>query len=500
MIAALLAIACAPRLPPGDAPTVLAARPETVLALPDATAPAVYLSAWIAAGSSYDPIGQEGLAALTAHAMAEAGAGDLDPNALQAALYPTGNALSVTVTRDWAQFRLRCPADQEADCVARFADVLLAPRFDGPTVERLRDEATFAVGDGLLDDEEALAAELLDAMLYEAHPYGHPVDGRAGVLGMLSAADVARFYKRHVQRSTVWVGMAGAVTPDGQAAMEARLQALPTGLPPDRPLPTPRFPEGRRLLVADTANPVTGFMLGHPLATDRNHADHWPLMAGMTAFGAHRQSFGRLFRTLRTDRGLNYGTYAYAEPYLERPGTSLPDNGALRVQNRFALWIRPTSQDNGAFALKLALDELEVLAERGLTPDEFDDIRSYLLGAVPLLAMDPGRRLAFALEAQATGTPNLLVAFPAALQAMTVDDVNRSLKAHLAPDKLAIAAVSGDAQALATTLIEGASTPIVYRDVTPTPAAATRDAKVANIDLGLEPTDVVVLDAKGVFR
>ena len=44
--------------------------------------------------------------------------------------------------------------------------------------------------------EDALADALLDAVIYDAHPYGHPVDGRAGVLPTLDAVALRRFHGR----------------------------------------------------------------------------------------------------------------------------------------------------------------------------------------------------------------------------------------------------------------------------------------------------------------
>jgi zinc protease len=220
----------------------------------------------------------------------------------------------------------------------------------------------------------------------------------------------------------------------------------------------------------------------------------------MTAFGAHRQSFGRLYQTLRGARGLNYGDYAYAEPFVQRGWSVLPEQGVRRRDNHFLMWLRPTGDANGAFAVKLAIDELERLVADGLTEEEFANTVAYLKRRTRLEATDPGRQLAYALDAEVTGTPDVLDFLPRVLDSVDRGEVNAALAEHIHPDDLWIVAVSGDGPALARALIEENPTPIVYADVTPGEDQAERDAAIAEKSLGLDPAQLFVLEADGVFR
>ena len=499
VLAALALAGCAPKIDAGPIPAAEEAAPVRIVALPDASSPNIYLQAIVAAGSAWDPPGQEGIAALTARAMVEAGAGGLSADALRDALYPTGNGFEQVIDRDWVSLRLRCHVDHAALCVDRFADVLTQPRFDAADVLRVRDELLFEVTEGALGDDEALGEEVFHGVLFEGHPYGHPVEGRAGSLPTLDERALAAFHAERYSRAATTVGIAGGYSPEVAAQLSARLEALPAR-PLDRArLSPPTEPRGSLTIVA-TETPVTGFHLGHTLTTDRNHPD-WPaLHVGMIAFGAHRQSFGRLFRTIRADRGLNYGDYAYVEAYVQQGWEPAPENGVLRADNHFTIWIRPTSTENGPFALKMALDELDHLLADGLGEQEFADVVSHLRGAVPLLAKDPGRRLAYALDAAATGTPNLLEVIPARLDTLTREEVLDALRRHLRPEDLAVVAVSGDAEGLRTSLLGDKPTPMVYADVTPDDAQTTRDALVAARRIPFDPAKVVIVDAEGIFR
>lgn len=502
-VLALLALAaCAPKIPVGPVAADDAERPARFVELPDPTSPNVYLQAVIRAGSAWDPVGREGLAALVAQSLIDAGAGGRSSSEVRDALYPTGNAFDLVVDRELVSVRLRCHRDHAALCADLFADAILEPSFDPGDVQRLREAAEYAVGDELLSSEEALGHEFFDAVLWEGHPYGHPVRGRGGALPTLTPDHARAFHARHYVRSQVVLGIAGAWPEGTVEALKERFAALPGGLPPELPLQRALPVEGRSVAIVDVGDgsSVTGFHFGHPVALDRNHPDFPALTLAMTALGAHRQSFGRLFRTLRTARGLNYGTYAYVEAYTQRGWTSLPENGVVRRQNHFYTWVRPTSLDNGPFALRLALAEVERLDQHGLEPQEFEDVRDYLQGWVPTLAQDPGRRLAFALDAEAAGTPDLLTALPSALEQLTLEAANEAIARHLDPANLKIVAVTGDPEGLRARLLGAEPTPIVYRDVAPDAAQTARDLEVASWPLGLEPDDVWVVDAQGLFR
>ncbi|MFT5456499.1 MAG: zinc protease [Myxococcota bacterium] len=491
-------MACGPKYDAGPVPAEVAKAPVRLVSQLDPSAPNITLQAMIDAGSARDRPGQEGLASLTARALVEAGAGDRSSDAVRDALYPLGTGFELRVDRDWVTLRLTCHRDHAALCVELFADALTAPRFEEDAVLRLRDEAIYAVTDGLLGDEEALGEAALHAVLFDGHPYAHPPTGRAGTLEVLGPDQLRAFHQATYARSTVVAGAGGALSAEGLADLSARLEALPSRLVGKNVMFQPTPADSRTLTVVRTSTPVTGFHLAHPLDIGRDHPD-WPaLHLALTALGAHRQSFGRLFRTLRTDRGLNYGTYAYVEAYRERRGSSRPDPGGLRLHRHFSLWLRPTSLDNGAFALKLAIDELEALVETGLTQDELDEVRQHLVNSAPTLATRPTMRLAYALEAAATGTPDLLDTLPDAVGDLDLPTVNDVIARHLDPSRLRIVAVSGDADALVSALQGDAPTPIVYADLEPGAEQVARDVEIAA--KALEIAEAWTVDGDGLFR
>ncbi|MCO4744987.1 MAG: insulinase family protein [Proteobacteria bacterium] len=502
----LLLLACAPKIDVGPTLAEVVEAPATVVEMPDESAMGVYLQAAIASGSAWDPVGKEGLAALTARSLVSGGAGSHTGPELEALLYENGADLDLVVDKEWVTLRLGCHPDAVDTCIEVFGDLLMRPTFEPEAVERKREEARQALDEGMLENIERLGGVLLDTWLYEAHPYGHPVTGRTGALPVITVDDVRDFHRAHYVRTAITAGIAGAASEAQLTRFRELTGALPAstnrlGAPvaaPELPLQKPLPVAGRELLAVQVDGDATGFHLGHPTTLERSHED-WPAVhLALTHFGAHRQSFGRLFQALRAARGLNYGDYAYVEPYTQRPGAAMPEQGTVRRQPYFSIWLRPTTLENGPFALKLAIDQLETLVAEGLSEEEVAATRAYLSRRGPLEAATADRRLAYAIEAAATGQPDPQQTLATRLEGLTAIDVNEAIKRHLRPDDLRIVAVSGDAEGLIAKLIEETETSIVYAGVTPTEAQAAHDARVAKSQLEL--TQATAVSATGIFR
>ena len=126
-------------------------------------------------------------------------------------------------------------------------------------------------------------------------------------------------------------------------------------------------------------------------------------------------------------------------------------------------------------------------------------MRDNIRNGLPTMAAEPAMRLAYALDAAATGMPPLLDHLPEAVADLDVETVNAALAEHLDPSRLRIVAVSGDPESLVDALTDGdTATPIVYADVQPSEAQAARDAEVAATDLGI--TESWIVDGAGLFR
>lgn len=492
---ALLALACIKPTPPGPSP---AEQREELHALVVQELPGsqvVYVQATIQAGSAADPIGQEGVAYLTARMLREGGVGARSGPEVDALLSEMAATVEVIVDKDLVTLRGKALASDADRFVPLFTEMLTQPAWDPERFDQLREQAILHLGTNLLADTEGLGDAALDNWLNEGHPYGHTVQGRTGALEVLSLEQAQAFYAQAYVREAITIGIAGEVS--AQAVLQEGVMALPTGR---RLQTTPRrqpAPLGRSLVVIQGSGDSVGWHMGHPLPVDRSHPDYPALLLGLSAFGEHRESWGTLFQTLRTERGLNYGDYAYVEHYRQAGWSSTQELGTVRVQPQFSMWLRPIQPDNAAFTLKLALHLAEELVAEGLEPGHFERMQQSLVKRTQTLARDPGRRLGFAVDAAALDHPDRLAMGPA-LEALTLAQVNAALQAHIHPENLKIVAVAPDPQALVDSLGEDSLTPIVYADITPSEAQALLDQTVATSSAELVQTQV--LPAQDLFR
>ena len=443
-------------------------------------------------------MGQEGLAWLTARMITEAGTAKLEPQQVSDRLYSLGSDLTWVVDKNLVTFRAHCLSEDAPTLVQLVSELVTDPAWDEEALDRLKEEALTTLDVSLLASDEALGDVVLDTWLNQGHPFGHPDEGRSGVVGLLTLDDVRSFHDQHYVRQATVAGLAGATSTELITHLEEALAALPdTPFEPFTPGPRNSL-QGRSLLVVEKPTASTGIHFGHPLTVHRGHPDYPALRVAMTAFGEHRESHGRLYQALREHRGLNYGDYAYLEHHRQVGWSPTQELGTVRSEPQFSVWIRPTTPENGPFALKLALTMTEELVAEGLGAEEFEDFRSRVRLGMPLKARTPGRRLGHALDAIALDHPDLLETLPDHAADLTVDDVSEALSRHLQPENLRIVVVTGDAQAFVAAITGAEPTPPVYDGVTPDEDMAARDASVAAADLGL--ADVQIVPADGIFR
>ncbi len=502
-VAVLLTLAlcaCAGAKYPRGPSALDAARAPVTLVHQPGSGELVYMEILVRAGSAHDPVGSEGLAHLTARLLREGGAGTRSAKAVEALLYRLGTDIEVAVDRETVAFRTTCVAEDAAEMAGLMGDMLVAPRLELRTLQRIRQEALNTLERDITQNDEALGEAVLDARLHAGHGYGHPVEGRAGVVPTLSEDRVRRFLHERYVRPAIVLGLAGAATPEIAQALQTRLSEAPAALYRDvtpRAMPVPR---GRRLLIVEKETIATGIHFGHPTRLRRDHPD-WPAMVvATTALGEHRQSHGRLYQALREDRGLNYGDYAYVERYRQDGGSHRQQTGTGRVDNIFYVWIRPVEPVNGPFALKSALRIVEDWVSDGLTEEEFSAMQGYLQSRIALWAADPGRRLGWATEAQLMGWPDPVQTLPAAVAALSRGEVNAAIQRHIDPANLDIVVVTADGSAFSEAIQDEAPTPIRYSSSPPAEgsAQAVEDTRISEIKVGLKGVQIV--PTKDLFR
>ncbi len=214
---------------------------------------------------------------------------------------------------------------------------------------------------------------------------------------------------------------------------------------------------------------ATAISLGHPIPVTRNAADFAALYVARAWLGEHRASMSHLYDRIREMRGLNYGDYAYIE-HFNRPGAQFfPSPGIARRNQLFEIWIRPVVPENAQMAMRIALYETQKFIDNGLSQEDFDKARDYLMKNVYLLTANQNQRLGYALDSWWYGMGDYVDTMRAAYAKLTRDDVNRAIKKYLSAKNLQVVIIAKDAEGLRSTLLADGPSSIKYDAPKPRP-------------------------------
>ncbi|MDP9121259.1 MAG: insulinase family protein [Acidobacteriota bacterium] len=475
-----------------------------VVALPSPSSPLVAIRLMFTVGSLHDPAGKEGLAALTGLMVGQAATKKRTFNELSDALYPMAAAVGTETDREVTVFSSAVHRDTLNDFTALFEEALFTPAFRESDFKRHK-EAQLSILTSTLrsGSDEFLGLEALQDVLFAGHPYGHPAAGTVAGLENITLEDVRTFYRQHYTRANLIVGIAGGYPDSYLVRLQHDLQALPQGTSDRKPLPPPPpIASGgdggnRHIVLIDKQTASVGINLGSPLPINRSDPNYYPLMVANSAFGEHRTFNGRLTNSLRIARGLNYGDYSYVEYYQSPPVSHVPAPNVPRREQYFSIWIRPVVPADAQFALRGALYELDRLYNGGLTPEEFELTRKFLINYSKLWVQDLSDRLGYHMDSRFYHMPYFIDEIEARLKSMQRDEVNRIIKYYLRPDYWAAVLVTANAADLKAKLAADEPSPKKYN----TPAAAEiLEADKAISAWKVKPTAIDIVPVDQMFQ
>jgi zinc protease len=426
----------------GAAPA--AAQPEQgtggaieIVELPSPGSPLVAIRLMFKAGSIHDPAGKEGLASLTALMVGEAGTEERTYAQMVDALYPMAASIGSNTDREVTVVA----GETHVDTLDAYTDLLMEavtrPAFSESDFERNKNQlVSFLTSTLRGGNDELLGLEALQQELFEGHPYGHAPAGTVTGLEAITLDDVKRFHRTHYTRANLLLGVAGGYPESFPGKLRGAFAKLPQGeRSASADLPAPPKTSGRAYTLIEKNTQAVGIHFGHHLPITRADADYYPLMVANSYLGEHRTFNGVLMNQLRGDRGLNYGDYSYIEHYAVPPFTSRPTPNVPRRQQYFSVWIRPVVPDTAHFALRAGLHFVEKTVEEGLSQEQFELTRDYLVNYSKLWAQTLSERLGIMMDSHFYGMPYWIDEIETRLAGMTVEQVNAALKEHIHPDR-----------------------------------------------------------------
>ena len=471
--------------------------PIEVVALPNASSPLVAVRLQFDVGSIHDPAGKEGLATLTSMMIGQAGTQKRSYTALVEALYPMAASIGTGADREVTLVAGTIHRDKLAEYTALLTEALLQPGFSKEDFDRNKEQLVAALTNNLRSSDEMLGLELLQQEIFKGHPYGHSPVGTVEGLQSITLEDVKQFYKQNYTQANLMLGVAGGYPGNYIDQLKKDLSALPKGEKGLKELPPPPKVEGRNFTLVEKETGSVGIHFGHPLPITRANPDYYPLMVANSFLGEHRTFHGVLMNSLRGDRGLNYGDYSYIEYWASAPFTTNPSPNVPRRQQYFSVWIRPVVPTDAQFALRTALFEVQRLRDEGMTEEDFNLTRDFLLNYSKLWAQSLDDRLGFHMDSKFYGMPYYIDEIEARLKKMTVADVNAAMKKYLRTDAYSAVMVTANAQQLKDTIQKDDPSPKQYNSQVEEDILAD-DKKIQG--LKVQPTKIDIVPVAQVFQ
>jgi zinc protease len=480
------------------APTTAAPEGLRVLERPSPL-PQVTFKLLFAAGSAHDPKGKEGLAALTAAMVTEAGSREAGIDEIRKTLFPMAASFSARVDKEMTVFTGSVHRDNGGAFFDTVLPQILDPGFGEEDFRRLKDAQRNALAQDLIaNNEEELGKERLQAVVFAGTSYAHPALGTLAGIDAITLDDVKAFWKAAYTRAALDVGLAGDLPADLKARLLSRLGGLPEGPALPAPVVKGRAPQALEVEIVQKETRATAISFGLPIAVTRSHPDFAALSVARAWLGEHRSSMSHLYQRIRELRGMNYGDYAYIEAFPGGMYRFFPEPNVARRAQLFEAWIRPVVPANGPMALKIALHELDGLIRNGISEADFQTTRDYLMKNVYLLTSTQGADLGTALDSRWYGIGDYVSHLRERLAKLTRADVNQAIERHLSAEKLSVVVVTKDAEGLKRQLLSPEPATIAY-DAPKPPEVLAEDKVIGARKLGLTPERVRITPVAEVF-
>lgn len=404
---------------------------------PVAKLPVTTVLVVVDAGSTSDPPGKEGVAALTAGTLLE-GSARFDGAELAEKFEQLGASVESGADWDSAFIKITTLADKLDEATQLLGEVISSPIFPEREVERLKAERLAEILQ-LETEPRGLADEKFSEFLYAPNSrYSKPDEGTTESVSALSRNDVEEFYRARYRAASTTVIVAGDISMDSARALIARaFQHWQSGAAQTQSLVTTARTQRRSIHVVNKPEaPQSELRIGH-VGLPRNHPDFFSILVMNAVLGG---LFGsRINLNLREAHGYTYGASSFYD-WRRGPG---PFVVSTAVQSEVT-----------ASALREILLEIDRIRSERISEDELSLARDYLDGVFPI------RYETTAAIASALATlviydlpADYYSSYRKNIRAVSADAVLQAARSYLHPEELQTIVV-GDAQVIADSVTD----------------------------------------------
>ncbi|MDH4945405.1 pitrilysin family protein [Sulfurimonas sp. C5] len=276
------------------------------------------------------------------------------------------------------------------------------------------------------NDFDYIAAVELNKLLFEGSVLAQPSSGEIDTIKKITLKDVKKFIEQHICLSRAIVLVGGDVTlEDVKKQMGKVLQALPKG----KAEKLPHFDTSAKSkeLELDKETQQAYIYFGSPYNMAVSDEDYYK--ARVATFILGTGGFGsRLMEEIRVKRGLAYSAYARVEVTKSRSYLT----GYLQ-----------TKLESSDEAKKVVQEVFKDFVTKGVTEDELEQTKKFLLGSEPLRVETMSQRLNRTFQEYYKGFAlNHSQEELEKISALKLDDLNEFIKKHTEILQLSFAIVT----------------------------------------------------------
>ncbi len=281
----------------------------SILGLENNEIPLVNFDITIPGGHSFDPLQKAGTASLMCQLMMQ-GTANRTPAALEEAIGLLGSSITVHCANEEIRLSASCLARNFGATFALAQEMLLQPRWDVAEYERLK-KALETNLKGSEANAPAIAARTFNKLLYgQEHIFGTPVAGTLQTTATITLDDLKNYYSSCISPSRASFHIAGAVQKE---QVLNTIQSLENAWQPKTvsgpAMGAPKQAPAGNVYFVDFPGAKQSVLYAGRLAlaaTDRN-SNNLDFVNEVLGGG----SSGKLFQTLRIEKGYTYGAYSF---------------------------------------------------------------------------------------------------------------------------------------------------------------------------------------------
>jgi predicted Zn-dependent peptidase len=315
-----------------------------------------------------------GLAKFSAKVMNE-GTKKLGSSAFAEELESKAIHISASTGKETFVIEMGCLKEELDEGLKYFNMLLKEPNLTEDAIEKVRTTTLGSLA-RKENDFDYIASNELKALLFDGSVLANPSSGTPQSVKSITLEDVKKFIKENIVTAKLIVVVGGDIEAEDVKAKVAKIiKAMPLGENGEiKNYPVAKEPK-EKIVIKETEQAYIYF--GSPYNISVDSKDYYKAKVATFILGS--SGFGsRLMEEIRVKRGLAYSAYAR----LDVSKSSSYMNGYLQ-----------TKLDSLEEAKKTVKDVVSEFVKNGVTKDELEQTRKFMLGSEPLRVETMSQRL-----------------------------------------------------------------------------------------------------------